>query len=198
LEGRFKRSAKRSAKRNTGESSGNSATEGKKNGYFSTGSLKLKELETLSRNPMSDHEDSAQETDQDEDSVLSIYTALLKEAEALMAVLETAEVGLAALQRPMERLALHQLGSVPFLQTSPFRSESFLLKRKPNGAPAGAPEGSRVPISIVCAQLRALTLCLPTEDGRLVLSPYLKEMLHIKARTATFPALLGALTHGLV
>ena len=139
---------------------------------------------------MSDHEDSAQETDQDEDSVLSIYTSLLKEAEALMAVLETAEVGLAALQRPMERLALHQLGSVPFLQTSPFRSESFLLKRKP--------DGPRVPFSTVCAQLRALTLCLPTEDGRLVLSPYLKEMLHIKARTATFPALLGALTHGLV
>ena len=120
---------------------------------------------------MSDHEDSAQETDQDEDSVLSTYTALLKEAEALMAVLETAEVGLAALQRPMERLALHQLGSVPFLQTSPFRSESFLLKRKP--------DGPRVPFSTVCAQLRALTLCLPTEDGRLVLSPYLKELLHI-------------------
>jgi hypothetical protein len=142
---------------------------------------------------MSDHEDSAQES-QDEDSVLSVYTALLKEAEALMAVLETAEVGLAALQRPMERLALHQLGSVPFLQTSPFRSESFLLKRKPHG-PLG---GSRIPFSTVCAQLRALSLGLPTEDGRLVLSPYLKEMLHIKTRTATFPALLGALTHGLV
>lgn len=107
-----------------------------------------------------------------------------------MAVLETAERGLVSLQRPMERLALHQLGHVPFLQTSPFRSDAFLLKRRP--------AGPRVPFRTICAELRAHCLTLPRDGDRLVVSPFLKELLNVQTRTTTFPALLGALTEGLI
>jgi len=135
----------------------------------------------------SDNEDIEED---EEDSVLTTYATLLTEVEVLMTVLETAEAGLAALQRPMEQLALHQLGNVPFLQSSPFRQESFLLKRRI--------EGNRVPYHVVCAQLRAHCLTLPTEGDELVVSSFLRDMLHIRTRTTTFPRLLGALTEGLV
>jgi hypothetical protein len=129
-------------------------------------------------------------SDEEADSVFSAYTTMMKEVETLMTVLETAEAGLAALQRPMEQLALHQLGHVPFLHTSPFRSESFLLKRRP--------AGPRVSFRAICAELRAHCHTLPTEGDELVVSPFLREMLNVKTRTTTFPALLGALTRGLV
>ena len=127
---------------------------------------------------------------EEEDSVAATFHSLLIQAEALMTVLETAEAGLLTLQRPMERMALHQLGNIPFLQTSPFRQESFLLKRRP--------QGPRVSFRSVCAELRAHCLTLPTEGDKLVVSPFLREMLHVTTRTTTFPALLGALTQGIV
>ena len=129
-------------------------------------------------------------SDKEEDSVASTFQSLLTQVEALVTVLETAEAGLLTLQRPMEQLALHQLGNIPFLQTSPFRSESFLLKRRPGG--------SRIPFRSICAELRAHCLTLPTEGDELVVSPFLREMLHLETRTTTFPALLGALTQGIV
>jgi hypothetical protein len=136
-------------------------------------------------------DDSGSESNQeDEDSVASTFQSLLTQVEALMTVLETAEAGLLALQRPMEQMALHQLGHIPFLQTSPFRSEAFLLKRRPGG--------SRIPFQTLCAELRAHCLTLPKEGDELVVSPFLREMLHVTTRTTTFPALLGALTQGLV
>lgn len=127
---------------------------------------------------------------EEENSVAATFHSLLIQAEALMTVLGTAEAGLLTLQRPMERMALHQLGHIPFLQTSPFRQESFLLKRRP--------QGPRVPFRSVCAELRAHCLTLPTEGDELVVSPFLREMLHVTTRTTTFPALLGALTQGIV
>ena len=127
---------------------------------------------------------------EEEDSVAATFHSLLIQAEALMTVLETAEAGLLTLQRPMERMALHQLGNIPFLQTSPFRQESFLLKRRP--------QGPRVSFRSICAELRAHCLTLPTEGDKLVVSPFLREMLHVTTRTTTFPALLGALTQGIV
>ena len=137
---------------------------------------------------MSDHED----TDEEADSVFSVYTDLMKQVEALLQVLETAEVGLAALQRPMEQLTLHQLGSIPFLETSPFRTESFLLKNRATG--------SRTPFHKICAELRTHCLALPTEgpEGAMVTSPFLRDGLGIKSRLVTFPTLFGALTHGLL
>ena len=133
---------------------------------------------------------SSDNDNEEEDSVAATFHSLLVQAEALMAVLETAEAGLLTLQRPMERMALHQLGHIPFLQTSPFRQESFLLKRRP--------QGPRVAFQTLCAELRAHCLTLPTEGDKLVVSPFLREMLHLETRTTTFPALMGALTQGLV
>ena len=135
------------------------------------------------------YSDSDSERD-NEDSVASTFHSLLFQVESLMTVLETAEAGLLTLQRPMERMALHQLGHIPFLQTSPFRQESFLLKRRP--------QGPRVPFQLVCAELRAHCLTLPMEGDELVVSPFLREMLHVETRTTTFPALLGALTQGIL
>jgi hypothetical protein len=129
-------------------------------------------------------------SDKEEDSVASTFQSLLTQVESLVTVLETAEAGLLTLQRPMERLGLRQLGHIPFLQSSPFRQESFLLKRRPGGP--------RVPFQTLCAELRAHCLTLPTEGDELVVSPFLREMLHVTTRTTTFPALLGALTQGLV
>lgn len=145
-------------------------------------------------------DDSGNESNQeDEDSVASTFQSLLTQVESLVTVLETAEAGLLTLQRPMERLALHQLGHIPFLQTSPFRSESFLLKRRPGGPPDRPQPGCpRVPFQTLCAELRAHCLTLPTEGGELVVSPFLREMLRVTTRTTTFPALLGALTQGIV
>ena len=134
--------------------------------------------------------DNSGSDNKEEDSVASTFQSLLTQVESLVTVLETAEAGLLTLQRPMERLGLRQLGHIPFLQTSPFRSESFLLKRRLGGP--------RVSFQTLCAELRAHCLTLPTEGGELVVSPFLREMLHVTTRTTTFPTLLGALTQGLV
>jgi len=139
---------------------------------------------------MSDESGNSSNEEKEEDSVASTFHSLLTQVEALTTVLETAEGGLLALQRPMEQMALHQLGHIPFLQTSPFRSEAFLLKRRP--------QGPRVPFQTICAELRAHCLTLSTEGDELVVSPFLREMLHLETRTTTFPALLGALTQGIV
>lgn len=122
----------------------------------------------------------------DEESVGATYTALMDQVEAVVQMLETAETALHRLQRPIELLMLDQLGDVPFLQTSPFRHQTFSLKRAPT---------VRVPFHTLCAELRRT--CLPlVQDGVIQTSSFLQEQLHVSTKTTSFPQLLGSLTFG--
>jgi hypothetical protein len=93
------------------------------------------------------------------------------------------------LQRPLEALALQQLGDVPFLQTSPFRQEAFSLKRAP---------ATRLPFHTICSTLRAQCLPLTTQDRVIQTSPFLREQLNVSAPSRSFLRLLGALPFGVL
>lgn len=128
-----------------------------------------------------------QQTQQeDEGSVGELYCELMDQVEALLELLENTETALHRLQRPMEQLSLQQLGDVPFLQTSPFRFQEFMLKKRP---------GKRIPFHILCKELCSHSL---SESHDILTSPFLKEQLDISANTLTYPQLLGTLVNGIV
>jgi hypothetical protein len=133
--------------------------------------------------------EESHESETEGTSVGDAYTALMDQVEAVLQMLETAETALHALQRPIELIALDQLGEVPFLLTSPFRQQSFSLKRIPS---------ERIPFHAICANLRAHCIPLTDQNGTIRVSPFLREQLHVSTDTVQFPQLLGALTHGVV
>jgi len=132
-------------------------------------------------------EESRKEMDHDSDGASegASYTVLMDQVEAVLQVLETAEATLQKLQRPIESLALDQLGEVPFLLTSPFRQEKFSLKRAPS---------VRLSFHTICSELRAHSLPL-TREGVIQTSPFLREQMNISTETTTFPQLLRSLTY---
>ena len=139
--------------------------------------------------PDSDSEET-QTQQEDEGSVGELYCELMDQVEALLVLLENTETALHKLQRPMEQLSLQQLGDVPFLQTSPFRFQEFMLKKRP---------GKRIPFHVLCGELRSHSLSHSLSESRdIPMTPFLKEQLDISANTLTYPQLLGTLVNGIV
>ena len=122
------------------------------------------------------------------------YEALLDQINHLATLIETTELALHKLQRPLLSLSTQQLGDLAFLESSPFRKQAFHI--------CADPTGSRRPFETICADLRAH---LSREDavqadGAITITPLLRAQLKFRPRqtTTTFPELLGLLVYGVV
>lgn len=101
------------------------------------------------------------------------------------------------LQRPVEALELNQLGDVPFLSSSPFRKEAFLVK--PPGLP-GIDLTKRYPFQDICTMLRnhLFETGAVGKDGTITLTKQLQTLLDIQEPTTTFLIVLKHLRNVLV
>ena len=115
----------------------------------------------------------------------------------LLAQLETTEAQLAALQPHIEDLHVHQLGDLPFLETSPFRHETFRVQ--PPGFP-GVEVDQRYPFKDICAALRKYVIRggAVAEDGTIRLDAPLKKLFKTRANKTTFLEMMGMLRRVLV
>ena len=91
----------------------------------------------------------------------------------ILTQLETTESQLATLQPHIEDLHVNQLGDLPFLETSPFRHETFRVQSP--GFP-GVELDQRYPFKDICAALRKYVIRggAVAEDGTIRLDAPLK------------------------
>ena len=115
----------------------------------------------------------------------------------LLAQLETTEAQLVALQPHIEDLHVHQLGDLPFLETSPFRHETFRVQ--PPGFP-GVEIDQRYPFKDICTALRKYVIrgCSVAADGTITLDAPLKKLFKTRANKTTFLDMMGMLRRVLV
>jgi hypothetical protein len=106
--------------------------------------------------------------------------------------IETLEEEMAKLQRPLGDLYLEQLGSIPFLISSPFRHAEFALKAP--GLP-GIDITKRYPYHTLCAMLRNYLFATGAvaNDGIVTLNKQLQDLFGIQSDKTNFVHLLGAL-----
>ena len=105
---------------------------------------------------------------------------------------ERIELHLYTLQRPMESLAINQLGVVPFLASSPFRHHTFSMKTP------GIPDidiQNRYPFHIICKHLRNYLFAenAVAADGTITLTEDMKTLFGIQNSTITYLELIGHL-----
>lgn len=119
------------------------------------------------------------------ESMRELMHAMLQETEEL-------EARLLTLQRPVEALALEQLGDVPFLQSSPFRHQAFRLKV--DGIP-GFEAGRRYPYHELVSVLRAHLIETGAMDaeGVATLAKPLQRLLGVEEERLSFVKILGHL-----
>jgi hypothetical protein len=119
------------------------------------------------------------------ESMRELMCAMLEETEEL-------EARLLTLQRPIEALALEQLGDVPFLQASPFRHQAFRLKV--DGIP-GFEAGRRYPYHELVGVLRAHLIETGAMDseGVATLAKPLQRLLGVEEERLSFVKILGHL-----
>ncbi len=110
---------------------------------------------------------------------------------------EELEAHLGDLHLPLEKLELAQLGDVPFLQSSPFRTATFQVK--PPGFP-GADLSRRYAFHEICAVLRAYLYSsgAVAPDGTITLSKQLKSLFGVQSEKVTYIELLGHLRSVLI
>lgn len=149
------------------------------------------ESEDDSRSDMSDSDaDSFSEIQDELERTTSLIGILTRE-------LETFEEQVRKLQRPILDLYLNQLGDVPFLESSPFRSATFQIKSP--GFP-GIDMTRRYAFHEICALLRAYLFAndAVAADGKILLPKQLKSAFGIRKKHATFMELVQNLHKFLV
>jgi len=138
---------------------------------------------------------SSSDSDDEYDSnVGEQYDALLTQIQELATIIETTEIALHKLKRPILSLSTQQLGDLTFLESSPFRKQAFHICMDSRG--------ERRPFHEICAQVRAHVFDsnAVAADGTITITPLLRSQLRFKPRqrTTTFSELLGALVYGVV
>ena len=106
--------------------------------------------------------------------------------------LEAAEKQMSELQPHMEDTHVSLLNGVPFLETSTFRKQTFLIKAP--GLP-GIDITKRYAFKTICEMLRNYLVAsnLVLEDGTIKVNTLLQTMLGIKKSTVSYVELLGHL-----
>ena len=124
-------------------------------------------------------------------------TALANVIETLIPELDTLEAELKALERPIEQIALQQLGDIPYLSTSPFRKATFRFRAP--GLP-GVDSTRRYSFEDICGLLRnyIFQANLIAEDETITLNDQLKLLFGIKELTSTYIELIRHLRNVLV
>ena len=111
--------------------------------------------------------------------------------------IEAMEAKLVTLQRPIQNMYADQLGDVPFLESSPFRNASFLVKAP--GFP-GVDLTKRYKFKDITVMLRNYLEKKNAIDvnGIITPPPQIKKLFGIKAKTTTFMELIANLRNVLV
>lgn len=140
------------------------------------------------------------DSDSDTDSYKTIeqaITAMTHTLEELYGEAEELEEHLHDLHVPITDLHLQQLGDVPFLKTSPFRTTTFAVK--PPGFP-GADLTVRYPFHVICAILRdhLFKTGAVGADGAITLSKPLQILFEVQEPTIQWIPLIGKLRAVLV
>ena len=106
--------------------------------------------------------------------------------------IDVAEKQMLELQPAVEDTHLSQLQGPPFLETSPFRHQMFLVKAP--GFP-GIDLQKRYAFKTICETMRNYLFDekLVTDDGMVTLTRPLKALLGIKKPTVSYVELMGAL-----
>lgn len=113
--------------------------------------------------------------------------------EALHDEIQAIEHRMECLQRPVRDLHVDQLGDVPFLQSSPFRSQTFRFKH----ALPGIDMDKRYAFHEITAMIRTYLFeqGAVQPDGSIHLTPALQTLFGISASTTTFMNILKHLPH---
>lgn len=148
-----------------------------------------------------DNSSNSSDSGEDSDGGILELEAELERLSALVGTLltqlETTEAHLAVLQPHIEDLHVHQLGDLPFLETSPFRHETFRVQ--PPGFP-GVELGQRYPFKDICDALRKYVIRggAVADDGTIRLDAPLKKLFKTRANKTTFLDMMGKLRRVLV
>ena len=140
------------------------------------------------------------DSDSDADSYATIQQAIAAMShtlEELYGEAEELEEHLHDLHVPLTDLHLQQLGDVPFLQSSPFRTATFAVK--PPGFP-GANLTTRYPFHVICGILRDYLFQsgAVAADGTITLSAQLQTLFEVQDPTIQWIPLIGRLRAVLV
>ena len=135
------------------------------------------------------------DSESDTDSYNTIHQTIATMAhtlEELYGEAEELEEYLHDLHVPITDLHLQQLGEIPFLQTSPFRTATFAVK--PPGFP-GADLHARYPFHEICAILRNHLFATDAvaTDGTITLSASLQTLFEVQEPTIQWIPLIGKL-----
>ena len=106
--------------------------------------------------------------------------------------IDVAEKQMMELQPNVEDTHLSQLHGPPFLETSPFRHQSFMIKTP--GFP-GIDMKKRYKFKTICEMMRNYLFAekLVNDDGTVTVSRPLRALLGIKKPTTSYLELMGAL-----
>lgn len=142
------------------------------------------EVESIAESTVSDAE-SFTSLNEELHAMGHLIADMYAEAEELEEIMRT-------LHRPMEALELAQLGTIPFLQTSPFRTAKFAIK--PPGIP-GVDASRRYTFAEICAMLRNYVFSAGAvdEDGYVTLNEPMRELFETQAARISYIELMGML-----
>ncbi len=140
------------------------------------------------------------DSDSDADSYASIQqkiAAMSHTLEELYGEAEELEEHLHDLHVPITDLHLQQLGDVPFLERSPFRTATFAVK--PPGFP-GADLSVRYMFHVICGILRdhLFKSGAVAADGTITLNKHLQTLFEVQEPTIQWIPLIGKLRAVLV
>jgi len=111
--------------------------------------------------------------------------------------INTIEEHLKSMERPIAELTLEQFGELPFLETSPFRNQTFAVK--PPGLPS-IDNTKRYAYKDILKMLRKYLFNnrLVNPDGTVCVNRLLSKLFEIPEGTTTYLKLLAGLRHVLV
>jgi hypothetical protein len=135
------------------------------------------------------------DSDSDTESFSSIQESLEQLSELVQLFtkqLDVAEKQMAELQPRLEDTHVSQFNGIPFLETSPFRNNTFFIKSP--GLP-NMDTTKRYAFKDICAMLRTYIFeaGLVAEDGTVTMNKNLQTMFGMKETTATYIELMGRL-----
>ena len=139
-------------------------------------------------------------TESEDDGILEIeeqLSILSNSIESLLESVESFEKELAAMERPIGDIALAQLGDVPYLVTSPFRTATFAFRAP--GLP-GIELSRRYAFHEICELLRTylFKMNLIDADETVKLNNVLRNVFHIQDDSISYINLVGKLRNVLV
>jgi len=143
---------------------------------------------------------SYSESESDDEGILEIeeqLVTLTDTLEILLASIEDLDEELVSLERPLENIMLQQLGDVPYLKTSPFRTATFAFR--PPGLP-GINLKRRYKFEEICELLRKYLFQTKLIDANetIQMNQILKTLFGVKEDSISYISLIGKLRNVLI